>query len=527
MCGLTWLLRSFAIAAFGVATGCASWERPAISPVQSNEVVWSSRQPVNDQLAIVPVAAISEVEADPKKNSLPTAFQLPPGLPGADAKPIVIPSLKDVSPAEREKRIRDVYPALPALPDDPQSSLADGGKPLTLRDLQEMALQNNPTIKRATADMDAAYGTMVQSGLYPNPTIGYQGDQIQPGNKPSNNAGQQGAFIQQLFKTAGKLSLSRAAAGMSYSNAQVALRRSQVDVISQVRSGYFAVLVANETMHVSRTLAELADGVYQLQMKHVMSGEAAAYEPLQLFTQAMQARNYHLQARNRFFASWKQLAANLGTPDLPPHKLDGKVDAAVPRFESEQALRRIREHHTDVLTAQNSILQAQYQLRFAQVTPIPDVSTSVAIQHDNSTGNNQASVQVGFALPVFNRNQGNILAGRAHLTRALEDLRARQNDLTGRLAEATGRYQSSQMLVENYRVRIVPNLTRAYRAIYARHQEEPAKVGFNDIVVVQQNLSQALSAYLNAIGDQWTAVVDLANLLQIDDLYQPLVEEGR
>ena len=519
--------RWFAIGAIGLASGCASVEwQPVLpssaQPVRPSEAVSSSGQGTKVPPAVVQVAAVSEQNTDPKKDATPAAFQLPSGLPGADAKPIVIPLLKDVPFDEREKKVRDAYPALPAFPDDPTPALPDTDKPFTLRDLQEMALRQNPTIKRATADVDAAYGTMIQSGLYPNPTIGYAGDQIQPGNKPSNNAGQQGAFIQQLIKTAGKLSLARAAAGMDYSNAQVALRRSQVDVISLVRSGYFAVLVADETMNVSRKLAELADGVYLLQMKHVISGEAASYEPLQLFTQAMQARNYHLQARNRYFAAWKQLAANLGMPDLPPQILDGKVDAAIPRFDAEQALRRVRELHTDVLAAQNTILQAQYQLRFAQVTPIPDVSTGVTVQHDNSDGNNQVSLQVGFALPVFNRNQGNIHAARAHLARTLEDMRARQNDLSGRLAEATGRYQSNQMLVENYRDRILPNLTRAYRAIYARHQEEPAKVGFNDIVVAQQNLSQALGAYLTAIGDQWSAVVDLANLLQIDDLYQNL-----
>jgi len=33
-----------------------------------------------------------------------------------------------------------------------------------------------------------------------------------------------------------------------------------------------------------------------------------------------------------------------------------------------------------------------------------------------------------------------------------------------------------------------------------------------------------LSAYLTALSEQWTAIVDVANLLQIDELYQPLPE---
>jgi cobalt-zinc-cadmium efflux system outer membrane protein len=128
---------------------------------------------------------------------------------------------------------------------------------------------------------------------------------------------------------------------------------------------------------------------------------------------------------------------------------------------------------------------------------------------------------------MFDRNQGNIKAALAQLSRAQEDLQARQNDLSARLADAIARYQSSQAIVQNYRDRILPNLSRAHRAIIQRRNAEPDKVQFNDIVVSQNNLSQALNLYLSAIGEQWTAVVDLANLLQIDDLYAPFGEENR
>src|SRR5207248_397884 len=107
------------------------------------------------------------------------------------------------------------------------------------------------------------------------------------------------------------------------------------------------------------------------------------------------------------------------------------------------------------------------------------------------------------------------------LARAGEDLRARQNDLAAQLAEAFGRYEAARQLVANYRDQILPNLARAYRAIYQRYQQEPDKVGFNDVVVAQFNYAAALNTYLGSLGDQWTAVVDLANLMQADDLYAP------
>ena len=67
-------------------------------------------------------------------------------------------------------------------------------KTITLEELQQMALQNNPTFAQAAANIQAAEGRKKQSGLYPNPTVGYQGEQIRGG---SFHGGEQGFFVQQ------------------------------------------------------------------------------------------------------------------------------------------------------------------------------------------------------------------------------------------------------------------------------------------------------------------------------------------
>src|SRR6202047_4451103 len=51
---------------------------------------------------------------------------------------------------------------------------ASEGKTITLEELQQMALQNNPTFAQAAANIQAAEGRKKQSGLYPHPTDGDQ-----------------------------------------------------------------------------------------------------------------------------------------------------------------------------------------------------------------------------------------------------------------------------------------------------------------------------------------------------------------
>ena len=53
---------------------------------------------------------------------------------------------------------------------------------ITLEELQQMALQKNPTFGQSAANIQAAEGRKKQSGLYPNLTVGYQGEQIRGGS---------------------------------------------------------------------------------------------------------------------------------------------------------------------------------------------------------------------------------------------------------------------------------------------------------------------------------------------------------
>jgi len=93
-----------------------------------------------------------------------------------------------------------------ALPGRAQTPASEQ-KTITLEELQQMALQNNPTFAQAAANIRAAEGRKKQSGLYPNPTVGYQGEQIRGG---SFHGGEQGFFLQQDVVLGGKLDRSEA-----------------------------------------------------------------------------------------------------------------------------------------------------------------------------------------------------------------------------------------------------------------------------------------------------------------------------
>jgi cobalt-zinc-cadmium efflux system outer membrane protein len=444
----------------------------------------------------------------------PQRFVIPPGLPGAEAPPIRLPENKE----ERLRFLKELYPPLPPLPVLRPPAPGPEGRPMTLGDLQRLGLTYSPAIKNAVAAVEAAKGAVKQAGAYPNPSFFFEQDTVQ-----TFQAGYEGVGVDQVIKTGNKLKLQEAAATMDLLNAKLALRRAQFDLAHQIRTNYFAVLVARESIRINEALYKFADDIYRSQVETVETGGfAAAYEPMQLRPLVLQARLNLIQAQNQYQASWKQLAANLGLPDMPPSELEGRVDLPVPVFKYEEVRDRVLQNHTDVLTALNSLRKAKFNLELAKVVPLPDVDVHLLVQKDYTTPpfNIVHSLAVTVPVPIWDQNKGGIKQAEGQLAQAAANIPQTRNTLINTLTDAYNRYETARQNVDlSYQQ--IRDQVRAYRGLRERRQKGPqGDVAFVDLVTAQQTLAGYIAAYSTALGQQWQAVVDVANLLQTDDLFQ-------
>jgi outer membrane protein, heavy metal efflux system len=449
----------------------------------------------------------------PSKAALPRQdLDVPEELPGAKEAPLILPEDKE----ERLNVLRKRFPTVQPVPPLPKPAPGPEGRPITLADLQRFAATYSPGIKSAQAAVDAASGAVVQAGAYPNPSVFFEQDTVETGP-----AGYQGFGFNQVIKTGNKLKLAQAAAMMDFLNAKVALRRAYLDAANQVRGNYFAVLVAEENVKINDALYRFTDELYRQQVALLEGGFAATYEPMQLLTLLLQARINLIQAQNQYLGSWRQLAANIGLRDMGPAELEGRVDMPVPVFEFLTVRDHALRDHTDVLSAMNSLQKARFNLDLAKLTPVPDVTINLIVQKDTSTFPNQIahSLQVAVPVPIFDCNTGNIRQADAQLVQAMAGPDQARNTLVTTLADAFNRYETARVTVQ-LGFEQIRNQLQAYRGIHARRQQQPDQVAFGDVVTAQQTLASTIAAYVTALGQQWQAVVDVANVLQTDDLFQ-------
>ncbi|MCA9054035.1 MAG: TolC family protein [Planctomycetaceae bacterium] len=445
-------------------------------------------------------------------------FEVPEEIPGAEADPLRLPPFDPTqSHEQRRSAIESLFPDVPTPMVAPGPYAAESTPLVTLGELQQIAVRNSPALRVAAADVREACGLAVQAGLYPNPTVGYEGDSL----GTARTAGYNGLMVTQEFVTAGKLDLAQTAAMMKVRAAEQRLRKARIALASDVRRGYFAVLIAHERVKYARAIAHLADEVYAAQIDLVAAGEAAAYEPLQLRVFSARARNDIVQAENDLSAAWRGLAASLGLPQMAYRPPIGSAEMSPPSIDYDQASGILLSRHSDLAAAQALITSACYNVRLQEAMPIPNLTVYTAFQHDDTTTLNDfaANVQVGLPLPIFDRNQGNITAAHAQLGRAHQDLADTRNQLLGDLAQAYNRFATNRTIAENFRFQILPDQVRVYRGVYDRFRQAGGVVDFAQIVVSQQALADAVTSYVDALQAQWESAVDLAELMQVDDFF--------
>lgn len=382
-----------------------------------------------------------------------------------------------------------------------------------LPELIRVATENSPTLKQAVAEVAAATGAAFQAGLYPNPTVGYQGDQIGSGH----TAGQQGGFLHQTIVTRDKLGLAQSAALAEVARTEAALQQARADLAADVRAGYFAIRASEEAVKIAEEMSSRADAVYERQKKLLDSGQAVApHEVAQARSLAMTVRGELMQSRNRRTAAEKKLAATVGIHSLPA--IESRLpEDALPECSFDALRDRVVNNHSELRSAAAQVERARFQLELAKVTPYPNVETQTYVQRDYQTQTPQFGVQVGVAIPVFDRNQGNIAQAEANLVRASNEADRVRQDLTRRLADAFERYSTGRRLVEQYRTEILPNQRKASEGLAKRFEQEPGKVSFTEVVLTQQTLANTYTSYLNVLSAAWQAAADLTRLTQSDD----------
>lgn len=397
----------------------------------------------------------------------------------------------------------------------PQAAPLENPAPLSLTDVEQIALQNNPSIARLAAQIEAQRGKWIQAGLYPNPVIGYQAMQIGDEGK----AGQQGAYFSQQIVTAGKLKLDQQIAAQDMQRIFQQLEIQKLRVLSDVRTWFKNVLIAQNRLAVAGELVKVANIGEEATSKLNKAGQVGLDDVLQAQIEADSAHIILIKAQNQHREAWQRLTLVMGLPQLQPKLVAGSVDKNLPEFDWQQVFTSLLNTSPELAAAQTKVAKTQWAVKRAKVEVVPNIMVMASAQHDNGTGDNISGVQVGLPIPVFNRNQGNILAAKAESAAAQSEVRQLELELINRLAMEFRRYQDALVQVKTYQGRILSNARKTLDLLTQGYEKK--QVNYLKVLVAQRTYFQVNLQYLDALQGLYESAAILESQMLSGSLQMP------
>ncbi|HWA97005.1 MAG TPA: TolC family protein [Pirellulales bacterium] len=401
-------------------------------------------------------------------------------------------------------------PAAPAEPVAPAPAAANP-QGIDLTQATALAEANSPRLRAARAAVDQAYGQMIQAGLYPNPRVDNGNPQFILGGVNSvYNVG-----LTQTMVTAGKLRLSRAAAGQSVRQEELTLIRTWYDLLTDVRQQFFAVVAAQQRIEILEQLVTILHQSEKTSTDLLGAGRVSETDVLLTRIEREQAQAKMFSQQQQIVGSRRQLAATLGLPSLPIERVDGELNLRITILDQGSVAAEALARNAEVRRAEVDVTRNQVLLSRARAEPVPNIIWQGGYQRTLSeVSPSQGTIGVYLDVPIWDRNQGNIRSASASVRQALAALGITQNEIIAAAANAEARYRAAQAVVENYERGLLPDARRSVELIQKGYEQ-----GLFDILRLlqaQRALVEANLDYITAQLERLDAAAELAGILQLE-----------
>lgn len=368
---------------------------------------------------------------------------------------------------------------------------AQAGPGMSLPEALSAAFANNPELAAAGREIGIAEGERRQAGLIPNPELAWEMEDTRRATRTST------VTLSQPLELGGKRGARIAVAGAGQAIAQLDLERQRNGLRADVVQAYHAALRAQTGVELAQQSQALTERGLRVVQGRVTAGQSSPVEVTRAQVQLAQAQADVRRAESQRTVAYQALArltgSSLATFDtLPAASLS---PGAAP---SAEALLGQLERTAEWRLAAVQVERGEASLGSAKALRVPNLTVSVGSQYSREDRERVNVVGLSMPLPLFDRNQGNMLAAarRADQARDLRnvvDLRLRSETRS-----AVDQWRTAMQEVQAYDHTILPSAQQAVDT--ATRGFEMGKFAFLDVLDAQRTLIDARGLYLEALA---------------------------
>lgn len=362
---------------------------------------------------------------------------------------------------------------------------------MSLSEALSIAIDANPDLAASRQEIGIAEGVRKQAGLIPNPEISYEVEDTRRDTSTTT------VTLSQPLELGGKRGARVEVATYGQTVAQLELDRRINGLRADVVQAFYAALRAQTGLDLAKQSLELTERGLRIVDGRVRAGKSSPVEATRAQVQLAEAMLQVRRAETEKAIAYQQLAQVTGSPVTVFDRLDSPTLSPGMPPRTEELLAKL-DQTAEMRQAVAQIDKSDASLGSEKAQRIPNLTVSVGSQYDRSVRERVNVVGLSMPLPLFDRNQGNILSASRRADQARDQRNAVELRLRTETQTAVNQWATAMQEVESYDKTILPSAQKAVDT--ATRGFEMGKFGFIEVLDAQRTLIVARSQYLDSLA---------------------------
>jgi len=420
------------------------------------------------------------------------------------------PYSKSLSDAEHGK-------LLPAWEKLHLSSLKNFKEPdIDLLNLQQalvLVLKRNPELATVGWDRRIAEAELIQAGLKPNPELELELEEF-AGTGDLSGMGSMGTNLRYShpFELGKKREKRMKVAKIHRDIIDWDYQEKRLDIFTQTAKAYTVILAAQERLALQEEEYKRAKEVLEVVSQRVEAGKVSPLEikraGIALSTSGIAVK----QTRRKLVAARNQLAAQWDSQTPHFKCVSGSIDLThFPTFPDLETLYKQIKNNPRMARWETQRSLRQAELTLEKSHRIPDLSLTGGLQRFEENDAFSFTVAVSLPLPLFNRNEGGILAAAHRLARTDMDRQVVAMKIKKELNEIYESFLLSKMEANVLAEEVLPAAKETFAAIQTGYRA--GKFHYLDVLDAQRTMFATEGQYIDALEAGHLAALEVKRLI--------------
>ena len=394
-------------------------------------------------------------------------------------------------------------------PEEP--NIAEPAGSITLSQALAYALLHNPELAVYAWEMRVSEAEELQAGLLPNPEIEIEMEEVGGGGGRSGFTSAESALqLSQLIELGDKRSRRVRIAALQSQLAGWEYEAKRLDVFTKVANAFVDVLAAQRQLELANELTGLSEEMLTTVAQRVEAGKDSPVETTKAQVALSTVRIEQKRAIGQLESARKRLAVTWGSRSATFERVVGQFDQVLP-VPAESQLLQLLVQNPDIARWAVEMEQRRAILEMEKAKAIPDPSVRGGIQHFNETDDTSFLFGLSIPLPLFDRNQGEVLAAKYNIAKAQQQRRAAELAVYTAVVDAYQELSSAFTEVTDLKEEVLPGAQCAFDAVGQGYRQ--GKFNYLEVLVAQQTLFEAKGRYVESLAAYHKGKVEMERLI--------------